>query len=75
MRTLLIVLFVGVAVVANAQPWSDELETKAKNGDVAAQMSVAEAYYVGDGIAQDRKKAARWYYEATLQGNAEAKAM
>ncbi len=73
MKKLLFVIMMCVAVVANAQSWSKDLEKKAKKGDVAAQVAVANAYASGDGVKLDLNKAAKWYYEAAKQGHMEAR--
>ena len=73
MKKLLFVIMMCVAVVANAQSWSKNLEKKAKKGDVAAQVAVANAYASGDGVKLDLNKAAKWYYEAAKQGHMEAR--
>ena len=69
MKKLLFVMMMCVAVVANAQSWSKDLEKKAKKGDVTSQLAVADAYASGDGVKLDLDKAAKWYYEAAKQGN------
>lgn len=69
MKKLLFVIMMCVAVVANAQSWSKDLEKKAKKGDVTSQIAVANAYAAGDGVKLDLDKAAKWYYAAAKQGN------
>ena len=56
------------------QSWSKDLEKTAKQGDVSAQLAVANAYFNGDGVVANKNKAAQWYYKATMGNNAEAKA-
>lgn len=58
MKKLLFVIMMCVAVVANAQSWSKDLEKKAKKGDVTSQIAVANAYAAGDGVKLDLDKAA-----------------
>ena len=72
-KFLFTLLMLVVAVPLWAQAWSKDLEKKAKNGDVSAQLAVANAYFNGDGIAADKANAAKWYYKATLNNNDEAK--
>ena len=48
------------------------LETLAKQGDLAAQIELANAYRKGIGVNQDYKTAIRWFSLAAEQGNAEA---
>lgn len=73
MKNILFIMMMCVAIMANAQSWSKDLEKKAKKGDVASQVAVANAYASGDGVKIDLNKAAKWYYEAAKQGNNEAK--
>lgn len=73
MKKLLFVIMTCVAVVANAQSWSKDLEKKAKKGDVTSQIAVANAYASGDGVKLDLNKAAKWYYETAKQGHMEAR--
>lgn len=44
--------------------------TLAEQGDAAAQARLGEAYYMGDGVAQDLQEALRWARLAVEQGNA-----
>ena len=44
----------------------------AENGDVAAQISLAGAYWLGQGVPQDYAEAAAWYRKAADQGDAHA---
>ena len=48
------------------------LETLAKQGDLAAQIELANAYRKGIGINQDYKTAVKWFTLAAEQGDAEA---
>ena len=45
---------------------------RASSGDPAAQTLIAEIYWNGTGVAQDRKKAAEWYKFAASAGNTSA---
>ncbi|MBV9435168.1 MAG: sel1 repeat family protein [Acidobacteria bacterium] len=60
---------------AAAEPSSDFelLAQRANEGDVHAQMDLAEAYLKGDEVPADRAKAASWYIMAGENGSAEAK--
>ena len=46
------------------------LETLAKQGDLAAQIELANAYRKGIGVNQDYKTAIKWFTLAAEQGNA-----
>ena len=48
------------------------LETLAKQGDLAAQIELANGYRKGIGVNQDYKTAVKWFTLAAEQGNAEA---
>ncbi len=49
-----------------------ELEAKAMNGDSIAQKDFGLCHYVGIGVSQDYKEAAKWYQKSAEQGNSEA---
>ena len=49
------------------------MEKSAKKGHVASQLQLGDVYYNGLGVDVNLKKAAKWYYEATIQGNETAK--
>ena len=44
----------------------------AEEGDVESQYSLAVKYYKGDGVKQNRRRAAEWYQKAAEQGHLEA---
>ncbi len=63
--------FLGIASVA----WGEidaELLRKAKAGDADAQLSLAQKYDYGEGVAEDDAEAVKWYRKAAEQGNAKA---
>ncbi|OYV41938.1 MAG: hypothetical protein B7Z75_14685 [Acidocella sp. 20-57-95] len=41
----------------------------ANNGNVAAELAIAEAYANGEGVTQDQQKASYWYQKAADAGN------
>ena len=45
----------------------------AKEGDVESQYRLAIRYYKGDGVKQNRRRAAEWYHRAAEQGHLEAR--
>ncbi len=47
----------------------DELISKAKSGDAAAQFDLAGHYAHGEGVKQDEKQAAKWYNGAAEKGD------
>ncbi|KAG0242305.1 hypothetical protein BGW41_004519 [Actinomortierella wolfii] len=46
-----------------------QLISRAKDGDVEAQVTLAEKYYHGDGVDQSNTRAVEWYLRAADQGN------
>ena len=48
----------------------DEAKAKAEAGDAEAQYSLGVMYDSGEGVAEDKKKAAKWYRLAADQGDA-----
>jgi TPR repeat protein len=48
------------------------LRRSAEAGDAKAQVTLAQMYQSGQGVAQDLKEAVRWYMQAADQGNADA---
>ena len=60
---------------SKAKEWTEFLREKAEAGDAAAQYSLAEMYWDGDGVPDDHVEAARWYREAAEQGYVEAQRM
>ena len=55
-----------VAVVANAQSWSKNLEKKAKKGDVEAQVAIGEHYLYANRVKKSTSDAAKWYNRAAF---------
>jgi TPR repeat protein len=49
-----------------------ETRRLAEQGDADAQYDLGNAYRYGEGVAQDRPEAMRWYRKAAEQGRAEA---
>ena len=66
-------IFSLVATLPSAFAQSNtELIAKAKDGDVRAQLALAKAYHLGEGVVKDDAEAVRWWEEAAAQGNAAA---
>lgn len=38
-----------------------ELKSKAEDGDIQAQLALAKAYHLGEGIEKDEAKAVQWW--------------
>jgi TPR repeat protein len=38
-----------------------ELKNKAQDGDVQAQLALAKAYHLGEGVAKDEAEAVQWW--------------
>ncbi len=49
-----------------------ELKSKAEDGDVQAQLALANAYHLGEGVPKDEEKAVQWWEKAAEQGNVSA---
>lgn len=49
-----------------------QLRAKAEEGNLDAQVSLARAYEVGNGVPKSDQQAAKWYRAAAEQGNARA---
>jgi len=50
----------------------DEAKAKAEKGDANAQNELGVCYYKGQGVAQDKVEAVKWYGKAAEQGDAKA---
>ena len=46
-----------------------ELKSKAEDGDVQAQLALAKAYHLGEGVPKDEEKAVQWWEKAAEHGN------
>src|ERR1700693_2876425 len=44
-----------------------ELKSKAEDGDVQAQLALAKAYDLGEGVPKDEEKAVQWWEKAAEQ--------
>lgn len=53
----------------------DELKAKALDGDADAQYNLGYRYFHGEGVAQDKKEACKWFDKAAEQGNAAAQTL
>lgn len=60
---------------SKAKEWTEFLKEKAEAGDAAAQYSLGEMYWDGDGVPRDKAEAAKWYWMAAEQGYVEAQRM
>ncbi len=47
-----------------------ELKSKADAGDVLAQLALAKAYHLGDGVVKDEAQAVQWWEKAAEHGDA-----
>jgi TPR repeat protein len=64
-----IIILLSVIVVACCSPSLPSLKSAAEQGDVDAQVQLAERYFVGDRVAFDQTKAAYWFKKAGEQGH------
>lgn len=49
-----------------------DLQTKAQNGSVSAQLELAKCYIDGNGVDQSQAEALKWYEKAAAKNNVEA---
>ena len=49
-----------------------ELKSRAEDGDVQAQLALAQAYDLGEGVLKDKEKAVQWWEKAAEHGNVSA---
>lgn len=49
-----------------------DLQTKAQNGSVSAQLELAKCYIDGNGVEQSQAEALKWYEKAAAKNNVEA---
>src|ERR1700723_3230971 len=50
-----------------------ELKSKAEDGDVQAQLALAQAYHLGEGVPKDEEKAVQWWEKAAENGKVSAR--
>ena len=67
---VLLVLLLSSAPFAD--PDFDKTQLAARQGDVAAQLSLAIKYEKGDGVSENYEEAVKWFRKAADQGNAQA---
>jgi len=78
---MVLLLCVGIALqlpaqdsAANRKRFTDT-KAKADKGDAESQFALAGMYALGDGVARDPAKAAKWRRKAAEQGNARAQCL
>ncbi len=67
----LVCLIVGNKVFAQITNLT-QLERKAQNGNVEAQLEIANAYFLGNGVEHDMEKAEYWWVKAADKGDSQA---
>ena len=65
-------IFGATTAIAENEISLKQLEAFAKQGDLAAQIELANAYRKGIGVTQDYKTAVKWFTLAAEQGDAVA---
>lgn len=70
-RLLCSALFLLVAALAFSEGFADLL-LRAYAGQAEAQNKLGVMYATGDGLTEDRKEAAQWFFKAAVQGHAKA---
>src|SRR5579862_5461416 len=71
------VLLCGVLCVIAMLPFVyaqsiTELKSKAEDGDVQAQLALAKAYHLGEGVPKDEAQAVQWWEKAAEHGDTTA---
>jgi TPR repeat protein len=51
-----------------AQTDIDQLRARAERGEISAELTLAQAYFMGKGVPKDPAEAARWFRKAANQG-------
>lgn len=72
MRYLFTFLFSALVSFVGMGQTMDALLNKAKNGDVSAQMELAQRYIEGDDVEQNFQQALLWYEEAAKKNRVDA---
>lgn len=49
-----------------------QVEVPEETDEPEVQLAIGYRYYLGEGVSQDFTKAADWFYQAAVQGNADA---
>lgn len=62
----------AAALRARQHQLAEELKRRARAGNVAAELRLAELYYYGIGTHPDARRVLRWYQRAARQGSARA---
>jgi TPR repeat protein len=72
-HVLLCALFCLLAILPFGYAQSiTEPKSKAEDGDVQAQLALARAYDLGEGLPKDEEKAVQWWEKAAEHGNVSA---
>src|SRR5580692_4022939 len=72
-HVLLCAVFCLCAILSSGYAQSiTELKSRAEDGDVQAQLALAKAYDLGEGVPKDEEKAVQWWEKAAEHGNASA---
>lgn len=79
MIRVVFVMLVWLLSMTTGNAWAVNYENEfsanqiaAEQGDIRAQIHLANMYYKGQGVVQNYKEAAKWYRLAAKQGNVKA---
>jgi TPR repeat protein len=67
-RTAIILPLILAATLAWTQTDIAHLKERAERGDVSAELTLAQAYFMGNGVPKDQTEAAHWFRQAAEQG-------
>src|SRR5678816_1885410 len=71
-RALLLIYFLGCALLQGADSEVDSLRRKAEGGDAEAQFALALMFDLGVDVPKNYAESGKWYLKAADQGLAEA---
>jgi len=62
----------SLLMLAGSSAWAqteiDQLRARAEHGELSAELKLAQAYFLGKGVARDPVEATRWFRKAADQG-------
>jgi hypothetical protein len=69
-------VLISMLMVAGIPAWAqtdiDKLRARAERGEISAELTLAQAYFMGKGVPKDQIEAARWFRKAADQGESQS---